>query len=81
MSALREVRCEICGVASSNPFHWFVIESGQSRLTVVRWEPESANVPGARHLCGEADAQVYISRWCGSVHSPGRLDCSTLSSG
>lgn len=81
MSTLREFRCEICGVAASNPFHWFVIESGDSRLTVMRWEPESASTPGARHLCGEADAQVYISRWCASPDLSVQPDCSTLSSG
>jgi hypothetical protein len=26
MSTLKEFRCEICGIVSENPIHWFVIE-------------------------------------------------------
>jgi hypothetical protein len=57
MSSLREFRCEICGRVTTNPQRWFLIECGASRLTVVRWEAESASIPGTRHLCGEADAR------------------------
>ena len=81
MSSLREFRCEICGRVTTNPQHWFLIECGSSRLTVLRWEPESASIPGTRHLCGEADAQVYISRWFQSLCSPPRPDYSTMPSG
>jgi hypothetical protein len=81
MSSLREFRCEICGVVTTNPLRWFVIECRESRLTVSRWEPVSASDPGARHLCGEAHAQVYISRWFESVCSPPRPDYSAMPSG
>jgi hypothetical protein len=63
MAFLQEFRCEICGTVSSNPIHWFVIQCGSSQLTVLQWDMETANAPGARHYCGEAHAQVYISRW------------------
>jgi len=33
------------------------------------------------HLCGEADAQVYISRWFESFCSPPKPDYSTMPGG
>jgi len=72
MSTLREFRCEICGIVSDHPTHWFVIECGEEQLSVIRWNLESANQPTARHFCGEAHAQVYISRWFESICSPSK---------
>jgi hypothetical protein len=37
---------------------------------VLQWNPETANAKGARHYCGEAHAQVYISRWFESACTP-----------
>ena len=56
-------RCEICGTESDNPVRWVVIDCSSSFLTVYRWSDDAASLPGARHYCGEAHAQVYISRW------------------
>ena len=81
MSSLQEFRCEICGGVTTNPLRWFVIECGEAQLTVLRWNPELANAAGARHLCGEADAQVYISRWFESLCSPPRPNYATMPSG
>lgn len=80
MSSAREFRCEICGLVTTIPLRWFLIECGESKLTVSRWEPEAASLPGARHLCGEAHGQTYISRWFESVCSPPRPDYSTMQS-
>jgi hypothetical protein len=74
MASLQEFRCEVCGTVTSNPIHWFVIQCGDSELTVLKWNPETANATGARHFCGEAHAQVYISRWFDSVCSPSKPD-------
>lgn len=74
MGFLQEYRCEICGSVTSSPSHWFVIQCGDSELTVVKWNAESAKAPGARHLCGEGHAQVYISRWFESFCSPPKPD-------
>jgi hypothetical protein len=60
VTTLREFRCEVCGLVTTNPIHWFVIRCGDSDLTVYRWNSETANSPGARHYCGEAHAEVYI---------------------
>jgi hypothetical protein len=56
-------RCEICGEESQNPMHWLVINCNSAQLTVLKWKKEAADAPGARHYCGEAHAQVYVSRW------------------
>lgn len=37
MTTLQEFRCEVCGLVSTNPVHWFVIRCGDSELTVQRW--------------------------------------------
>lgn len=70
MSSTREFQCEICGIRSENPVHWFVIECGDQKLAVVKWDLKAADSPSARHFCGEAHSQVYISRWFESVCGP-----------
>lgn len=70
MASLKEFQCEICGIVSDSPIHWFVIECGDQSLSVLRWDLNAANRPAARHFCGEAHAQVYISRWFESVCAP-----------
>ena len=72
MSSLKEFRCEICGIVSENPVHWFVIECGDQKLTVIKWDLTAAMSPTARHFCGEAHAQVFISRWFESICVPPR---------
>ncbi|MFZ3340888.1 MAG: hypothetical protein WA213_08405 [Terriglobales bacterium] len=70
MSTVKEFQCEICGITSTNPIYWFVIECGDDKLAVIKWNPAAANNPTARHFCGEAHAQVYISRWFESICTP-----------
>jgi hypothetical protein len=70
MATLSEFKCEICGTMTENPIHWFVIECGDLKLSVLKWSMESANSAGARHFCGERHAQVFISRWFDSVCVP-----------
>jgi hypothetical protein len=70
MTTLEEFRCEICAIVTTHPNHWFVIQCSDAELTVHKWNSNAANAPGARHFCGEAHAQVYISRWFESVCSP-----------
>ena len=74
MSSLQEFRCEICGRITNNPDHWFVIQCSDAELTVLKWNSQAANAAGARHFCGEAHAQVYISRWFESICSPPKPD-------
>jgi hypothetical protein len=56
-------RCEICGEESKDPVRWLVINCNSAQLTILKWTTEAAQAPGARHYCGEAHAQVYVSRW------------------
>ena len=70
MTTLQEFRCEVCGIVTNTPMHWFVIRCGDSELTVHRWSSEAAAAAGARHYCGEAHAEIYISRWFDSTCAP-----------
>ncbi len=72
MTSQREYKCEICGNVSDHPLHWFVIECDGEKLAVYRWKSEIANSASARHCCGEAHAEVFISRWFDSVCVPPR---------
>lgn len=74
MSFLQEFRCEVCGLESSNPVRWFVIQCSNTQLTVLKWSAETASAQGARHYCGEGHAQVYISRWFESMCTPPKPD-------
>jgi hypothetical protein len=74
MTTLQEFRCEVCGIVTNDPIHWFVIRCGDSELTVQRWSSDAASAAGARHYCGESHAEVYISRWFDSVCAPPRPD-------
>jgi DNA-directed RNA polymerase subunit RPC12/RpoP len=64
-------RCEICDEESEKPIRWMVIHCSDAQLTIFKWTKEAADKPNARHYCGEAHAQVYISRWfqslCGQI--------------
>ena len=62
-------RCEICGEESDRPVKWVVIQCSDAQLNVFKWTKEAAEAPHARHYCGEAHAQVYISRWFESICS------------
>jgi len=70
MSSLKEYQCEICAIVSQNPVHWFVIECGDQKLSVIKWDSTAAASPTARHFCGEAHAEVFISRWFESICVP-----------
>ena len=80
MTTVQEYRCEICGTVSNNPLHWFVIQCGNTELTVHKWDAGAASAPGARHFCGEAHAQVYISRWFEAACTPPKPDFLRASS-
>jgi hypothetical protein len=70
MSSLKEFRYKIRATVSENPIHWFVIECTDQKLAIIKWDLPAATLPTARHFCGEAHAQVYISRWFESVCVP-----------
>ena len=60
MATVQEFRCEICGLVTSSPIHWFVIQCGEPHLTVLRWNLEAANAEGAQaFLWGSARSGVH----------------------
>ena len=79
MATISEFRCEICGTESKSPVKWFVIQCGSDELKLMKWNSEAALAKGARHYCGEAHAQVYISRWFEAACSPSKPDFSRSS--
>ncbi len=48
MTSLQEFRCEVCGLVTTNPIHWFVIRCGDSELTVYggSLKPPTRPTPG-----------------------------------
>jgi hypothetical protein len=70
MTTISEFRCEVCGTVTTAPVHWFVIQCNSDELKLMKWNAEAATAGGARHYCGEAHAQVYISRWLDAACSP-----------
>jgi hypothetical protein len=56
-------RCEICGLEDESPRGWIAIHCSDAELRVFKWTKDAADAKGARHYCGEAHAQAYISRW------------------
>jgi hypothetical protein len=75
-------RCEICGDESRTPVRWFVVHCSDAKLSIYKWDQELADKPHALHFCGEAHAQVYISRWfesfCGSSLKGGTAEGNTV---
>ena len=81
MTTIAEFRCEVCGLVSSKPTHWFIIQCNSTELKLMKWNTEEAADKRSRHFCGEADAQVYISRWLEAACSPARPDFNRASTG
>jgi len=42
MTSLQEFRCEISGLITNNPDHWFVIQCRDVDLTVLKGNSEAA---------------------------------------
>ena len=70
MATINEFRCDVCGTVNTAPVHWFLIQCSSDELKLMKWNTEAAAIKGARHYCGEAHAQVYISRWLEGACSP-----------
>jgi hypothetical protein len=70
MATISEFRCDVCGTVTTTPVHWFVIQCSSDELRLMKWNTEAAGIKGTRHYCGEAHAQVYISRWLEAACSP-----------
>jgi hypothetical protein len=49
MASVAEFRCEVCGIVSAHPIHWFVIRCNSTELTVIKWNTEAVGVFSHRH--------------------------------
>ena len=67
MAFVNEIRCEVCGSVTGMPALWLVIQSRESQITIFPWDSDAAHAPGAAHVCGETEAQIYIGRWMDSL--------------
>jgi hypothetical protein len=67
MALVNRFRCEVCGSITGRPFLWLVIQPREACLTIRPWDVDAAIAPDAAHVCGETDAQIYVSRWMDSV--------------
>jgi hypothetical protein len=63
MSLIHKYRCEICGAEESDSNHWVMSEIKASGALLSRWREEGAKSPHTHHFCGEAHAQVFVSRY------------------
>jgi len=76
LSLIHKYRCEICGTEKRAINNWFMAEVMPAGVLVSHWRDERAHATGMHHFCGEAHAQVFVSRYLaspgnyGSKHPP-----------
>src|SRR5260370_26385947 len=70
MSSLKEFQCEICGTVSENPIHWFVIECGDQKLEVIKWDLTAAGSPPRRISVARPTPKGIIAAWFNPVSCP-----------
>src|SRR5271170_6914414 len=83
MTSLQEFRCEVCGLVTTNPTHWFVIRCGDSDLpsTGGMLKPPVCAVAEAKGLDSarfesreiEFGASLQIGRPGNRYHRPPRV--------
>ncbi len=73
MSLIQKYHCEICGSEKRAVNNWFMAEIQTNGVLVSHWRDERAQASGMHHFCGEAHAQVFVSRY---LSSPETLSAS-----
>jgi hypothetical protein len=63
MSLIHKYHCEICGAEERDANNWLMAEITPSGALLSHWREESAKSPHTHHFCGEAHAQVFVSRY------------------
>lgn len=63
MSLIHKYYCEICGAEKKDVHNWFMAEVSYNGVLISHWREDKAQAPGLRHFCGEAHAQVFLSRY------------------
>jgi len=76
MSLIHRFHCEICGTEKRAINNWFMAEVMPMGVLISHWRDDHAQTSGMHHFCGEAHAQVLVSRYLaspstyGSKHRP-----------
>jgi hypothetical protein len=55
--------CEVCGAAKGAVNKWFMAEITSNGALLSPWSEARAQLTRVRHFCGEAHAQVFVSRY------------------
>jgi len=69
MSLIQKFRCEICGTERRDVSGWLMAEVTSQGVLVSHWREGQAKSPSVHHFCGEAHAQVFVSRYLSSPSS------------
>lgn len=69
MSLIHKYYCEICGIEKRAVNNWFMAEVMPTGALLSQWREERAQNAGMHHFCGEAHAQVFVSRYLASPAS------------
>jgi hypothetical protein len=69
MSLIQKYHCEICGAEKRDVKNWPMAEITSGGVLLSPWQEERAKSPSVRHFCGEAHAQVFVSRYLASPES------------
>jgi hypothetical protein len=70
LSLIHRYHCEICGTEKRAINNWFMAEVMPTGVLLSHWREERAQTMGMHHFCGEAHAQVFVSRY---LTSPGNF--------
>lgn len=62
--------CEICGIEKRVLNNWFIAEVMPNGMLLSHWREQSAQNIGIHHFCGEAHAQIFVSRY---LSAPGNF--------
>lgn len=63
MSLIHKYHCEICDAEKRNVNNWLMAEVTSQGVLLSRWREGQAKSPNIHHFCGEAHAQVFVSRY------------------
>jgi hypothetical protein len=63
VSLTHKFHCEICGAEKHTVNNWFMAEITANGALLSHWRENRAQEPHVHHFCGEAHAQVFVSRY------------------
>ncbi|HWR14910.1 MAG TPA: hypothetical protein VN577_08780 [Terriglobales bacterium] len=69
MSLIHKYYCEICGAEKRDVNNWSMAEVTSNGVLLSHWREDQAKAPSVRHFCGEAHAQVFVSRYLSAPQS------------